>query len=484
MISLITFSAVANANQLGRLAALAGSTSQASRTGKAELCAKFPSLEMCKGIVGPQEARELLEAATENALTMGMATENASRHTHRCPRDLLPWTGTSWERLLALATSCREAGCELVAEDWHYKCTSKTEVFTPRNGVNGETAEGRWTAPSEMFDPWLVDEKLTVTKISPFSDPDARQLVCPGRKLFRDKVYGAGCAKKTDKKPDEMDDISRGSKDFVMNVFGGTIDGFNFGVSKEDCETLHGGSWEPLDCGWAQDFLDLKNQWGNLFDAMDPTDKGKHREWLKPEFLKKARAAWKNVCCGELSTDGPQGELPGDCINVALLIPGKDTLRCTCVGFENGCLDTILCNEEPRCPKGDGEPDAASGQCKLHNDGLVWLFCQGAPVLKWGMGLEGRDKALANCNFHHRAQEACHVQGKCRMHQGTVWLFCNNEPSRQWGVGPEGWARALGNCNFHHQGDEACRAEMVESFMAENSDDTPVWRRLRSAERQ
>merc|ERR1719330_946733 len=104
----------------------------------------------------------------------------------------------------------------------------------------------------------------------------------------------------------------------------------------------------------------------------------------------------------------------------------------------------------------------------MHNDGTgntVWLFCNGIPSTKWGIGLEGQQAALGNCNYHHReiGKAVCAVNGGCRMHKGTVWLFCNGKPRHQWGVGPEGQKRALGNCNFHHKGQDVCRAEMLES---------------------
>ena len=36
---------------------------------------------------------------------------------------------------------------------------------------------------------------------------------------------------------------------------------------------------------------------------------------------------------------------------------------------------------------------------------------------------------------------------RCRKYANSVWFFCGNEPFKKWGVGPEGIERALGNCN-------------------------------------
>jgi hypothetical protein len=35
----------------------------------------------------------------------------------------------------------------------------------------------------------------------------------------------------------------------------------------------------------------------------------------------------------------------------------------------------------------------------------------------------------------------------CKPYQGTVWAFCGDKPTQRWGIGPEGEEKALGNCN-------------------------------------
>ena len=36
----------------------------------------------------------------------------------------------------------------------------------------------------------------------------------------------------------------------------------------------------------------------------------------------------------------------------------------------------------------------------------------------------------------------------CDMYENTVWAFCGNNPVKRWGIGPEGKDAALGNCNY------------------------------------
>ena len=40
------------------------------------------------------------------------------------------------------------------------------------------------------------------------------------------------------------------------------------------------------------------------------------------------------------------------------------------------------------------------------------------------------------------------VYPTCKPYQGTVWAFCGDKPTHRWGIGPEGQEKAIGNCNY------------------------------------
>tara|TARA_R110002072_G_scaffold6333_2_gene37459 strand:+ start:443 stop:889 length:447 start_codon:yes stop_codon:yes gene_type:complete len=40
------------------------------------------------------------------------------------------------------------------------------------------------------------------------------------------------------------------------------------------------------------------------------------------------------------------------------------------------------------------------------------------------------------------------VYPTCKPYQGTVWAFCGDKPIHGWGIGPEGQEKAIGNCNY------------------------------------
>jgi len=39
------------------------------------------------------------------------------------------------------------------------------------------------------------------------------------------------------------------------------------------------------------------------------------------------------------------------------------------------------------------------------------------------------------------------VYPTCKAYQGTVWAFCGDKPTHRWGIGPEGKEKAISNCN-------------------------------------
>ncbi len=40
------------------------------------------------------------------------------------------------------------------------------------------------------------------------------------------------------------------------------------------------------------------------------------------------------------------------------------------------------------------------------------------------------------------------VYPTCKAYQGTVWAFCGDKPTHRWGIGPEGKEKAISNCNY------------------------------------
>ena len=52
-------------------------------------------------------------------------------------------------------------------------------------------------------------------------------------------------------------------------------------------------------------------------------------------------------------------------------------------------------------------------------------------------------------------------QPTCRAHEGTVLSFCNGSPFRKWGVGPEGEEQAIANCQWAANGQECIRNTTV-----------------------
>ena len=40
------------------------------------------------------------------------------------------------------------------------------------------------------------------------------------------------------------------------------------------------------------------------------------------------------------------------------------------------------------------------------------------------------------------------VYPTCKPYQGTVWAFCGDKPIHRWGIGPEGKEKAIHNCNY------------------------------------
>lgn len=40
------------------------------------------------------------------------------------------------------------------------------------------------------------------------------------------------------------------------------------------------------------------------------------------------------------------------------------------------------------------------------------------------------------------------VYPTCAPHKGSVWALCGDEPIHRWGVGPDGQEAAIGNCNY------------------------------------
>lgn len=40
------------------------------------------------------------------------------------------------------------------------------------------------------------------------------------------------------------------------------------------------------------------------------------------------------------------------------------------------------------------------------------------------------------------------VYPTCKAYQGTVWAFCEDKPTHRWGIGPEGKEKAISNCNY------------------------------------
>ena len=52
-------------------------------------------------------------------------------------------------------------------------------------------------------------------------------------------------------------------------------------------------------------------------------------------------------------------------------------------------------------------------------------------------------------------------QPTCRAHEGTVLSFCNGSPFRKWGVGPEGEEQAIANCQWAANSQECIRNTTV-----------------------
>ena len=132
-----------------------------------------------------------------------------------------------------------------------------------------------------------------------------------------------------------------------------------------------------------------------------------------------------------------------------------------------------LCEEKNYTPQSGIRPD--------WNDKGVYAMCGDVPVGKWGIGGEGVDRAIVNCNGERRSQ---YRWGKCSenlsgldndittslpndkgypicqektytpetairpdWNDNSVYAMCGDVPVGKWGIGSEGVRQAIINCN-------------------------------------
>ena len=77
-------------------------------------------------------------------------------------------------------------------------------------------------------------------------------------------------------------------------------------------------------------------------------------------------------------------------------------------------------------------------------DGI--LGCN-SPVTGKGVGFNN-DLACPAGSYIYCYSKPKNENPVCDMHENSVWAFCGNNPVKRWGIGPEGKDAALGNCNY------------------------------------
>ena len=90
-------------------------------------------------------------------------------------------------------------------------------------------------------------------------------------------------------------------------------------------------------------------------------------------------------------------------------------------------------------------------ECVAHR-GSVWAMCGSKEVGKWGVGTEGTEQAIVNCNsaaVHSNKLGKCpETIPRCMAHKGSVWAMCGSKEAGKWGVGTEGTEQAIKNCDW------------------------------------
>ena len=86
-------------------------------------------------------------------------------------------------------------------------------------------------------------------------------------------------------------------------------------------------------------------------------------------------------------------------------------------------------------------------------DDTVFAMCNGEPYKQWGVGPEGEEQAIANCNYDYSGTTCPMCQSIaggppcCMSYFGSVEAMCEGEPFAAWGIGSEGKTQAITNCN-------------------------------------
>jgi len=159
------------------------------------------------------------------------------------------------------------------------------------------------------------------------------------------------------------------------------------------------------------------------------------------------------ICKASCTMDKVHGANAPDCnLDAEGGVPDGTTCRweaedgLTCTGsMSTTCSNGIVSNNGPHCTTVAEYPT-----CKAHANS-VWYFCGGNPVGRWGIGPEGEQGAIGNCNYAAKTQKR--------------WGTCATFDARRW----SSWSNDYHACNdpdnkrrFHNGKNlEACKAQCL-----------------------